>query len=393
MFLKGTTDNPASTTSEGQNTDSITIKRASEVEESEEGNVYIVHPAFTNESGNGYANGGWDREIPGFWMAKFEAGYVGDSKNTGGKAKDSPVKFSTIYTWDGVSSKSDQTWYYEEINRTGSTAIKWPTFQGCRPSMNRIGIGDAYDLCRQIGNGNADNNPYNLANVDSHMIKNSEWGAVAYLSYSDYGRGNTTEITINNINASGSKTIWAVTGYAADTVSAATQKIDNLEEYINPGSSSGPAGIWYSSQGQKASTTGNTSGVYDMVGGAWEWTAGYVDIGSGNVSTYGSKLRSEANGKYKSIYVHNGDGGTDTANYNEDANRKRKGEAIWETSTTGTVSTGWNKDYYDFVRSYDPFTVRGGGCGSESGAGVFAFYRSAGYCSYYIGFRPVLVCE
>ncbi len=259
--------------------------------------------------------------------------------------------------------------------------------------MNRVGISDAYDLCRQIGNTSASENPYNLANVDSHMIKNSEWGAVAYLSYSDYGRGNATEITINNISADGSKTIWAVTGYAADAVSAATQKIDNLEEYINPGSSSGPAGIWYSSQGQKASTTGNTSGVYDMVGGAWEWTAGYVDIGSGNVSTYGSKLRSEANGKYKSIYVHNGDGGTDTANYNEDANRKRKGEAIWETSTTGTVSTGWNKDYYDFVRSYDPFTVRGGGCGSESGAGVFAFYRSAGYCSYYIGFRPVLVCE
>ena len=33
---------------------------------------YIIHPAFTDESGNGYANGGWDKEIAGFWVAKYE---------------------------------------------------------------------------------------------------------------------------------------------------------------------------------------------------------------------------------------------------------------------------------------------------------------------------------
>ncbi len=106
MFLKGTTDNPASKTSEGNETTNITIKRASEVTESDT-NVYIVHPAFTNESGNGYANGGWDREIPGFWMAKFEAGYVGEAGDSAGMAKNSPVKYSTIITWTGSSSQKE----------------------------------------------------------------------------------------------------------------------------------------------------------------------------------------------------------------------------------------------------------------------------------------------
>ena len=43
-------------------------------------NGYIVHPVFQNESTINYKNGGWDKEIPGFWIAKFEAGF--EDKNT-----------------------------------------------------------------------------------------------------------------------------------------------------------------------------------------------------------------------------------------------------------------------------------------------------------------------
>ncbi len=345
------------------------------------------------KAGSNYANGGWDKEIPGFWIAKFEAGYVGEPQNSTNEAKDSPVKYSTITTWDGNKTYKEEIYYYGERTEK-STKVKWPTFQPCRPSMNRIGISDAYELCRKIGDKDAENNPYQLSNVDSHLIKNSEWGAVAYLSYSDYGRGDATEITINNISAEGSETIWAVTGYGASGVSSATQKIENLEEYINPGSSSGPAGIWYSSQGQKASTTGNTSGVYDMVGGAWEWTAGYVDTGTGNVSTHGRKLVDEANGKYKSIYAHNGDGKVAATNYDEDTNKKRKGEAIWETSTNGnSYIDSWKSDRSYFVDKLNPFSLRGGNWSAGTSAGVFAFDVGGGYSYNYASFRPVLVYD
>ena len=39
--------------------------------------------------------------------------------------------------------------------------------------------------------------------------------------------------------------------------------------------------------GQMASTTGNTTGVYDMNGGAWERVAGYLDNGNNNLNYFG----------------------------------------------------------------------------------------------------------
>ena len=391
MFLKGTTDNPASTTSEGQNTDSITIKRASEVEESEEGNVYIVHPAFTNESGNGYANGGWDREIPGFWMAKFEAGYVGEPNNLGDQAKDSPVTYSTLRSWTDTADVPSVTTVYSGERTEGVTPIDWPTFQPLRPSFNYIGIGDAYELCKKIDGSDPQSgveNPYQLKNVDSHLTKNSEWGAVAYLSYSAYGLGNTTEVAINNANAGGSEGgIWAVTGYG----SAMDGVTSNLSKLLD-GST---AGGWDSMEGKKASTNGNISGVYDMSGGLWEWTAGFVDTDNTSLNVYGRKLREEVEGKYTNIYENAGSfsNSSHVNNYGNPRNSRRKGEGIWETSTQSNNHSGWNDDYSFFMYHGENISMRGGKWSGETSAGVFAFNRSGGFCSWDIGFRPVLVCE
>ncbi len=131
-----------------------------------------------------------------------------------------------------------------------------------------------------------------------------------------------------------------------------------------------------------------------MVGGAWEWTAGYVAPSSGNYQTYGGKLKEENSGnssKYKSKYE-----GTSTAdtNYANVTNKKRKGEAIWETSTAGNADgSSWFGDGNSFLESFNSFAGRGGGWSSGTSAGVFAFSRSMGCCYYHIGFRPVLVCE
>ena len=251
--------------------------------------------------------------------------------------------------------------------------------------MNYIGISDSYDLCKDLTSTNA---PYalNTNKVDSHLTKNSEWGAVAYLTHSKYGR-NGQEVTINNITVYGENTVYAVTGYAGESIDT-EEVVTNLTDINN----NQVAGSWTTAQGQKASSTGNIYGIYDLSGGLWEWTAGYIAPETGNYQTYGGSLKGESN-QYKNKYA--GLSGTDETNYNETVNISRIGEAIWETSTSGAwpSTTAWNSNFSYFVFSSEPFVLRGGRWLDTSSAGVFAFCRTSGYSAYSVGFRPVLVVE
>ncbi len=100
-------------------------------------------------------------------------------------------------------------------------------------------------------------NSYNMnRGLESHLMRNCEWGAVAYLTQSKYGR-NGVQVLITNYD------------YITGT---------NVAE----------------------STTGNKYGVYDMNGGSWEFVAAGF---SANVSsTFGS-----VNAKYYDEYVSYGD--------------------------------------------------------------------------------------
>ena len=80
------------------------------------------------------------------------------------------------------------------------TPIKYPTFQGSTYSMNYINHDNAYLISSKL---NEDGNIYGLGNdVDSHLMKNSEWGAVAYLARSKYGfiGAGQTDINVNTKN-------------------------------------------------------------------------------------------------------------------------------------------------------------------------------------------------
>lgn len=340
--------------------------------------AYIVHPAFTDESSNGYANGGWDSELTGFWVAKFEAGYegtVGDKSS----ATDSNVALSVIFQWNGTTGVDLTTNYYG--TRAIGDKIKYPVFKANCPSMNNLGISDAYDLCLDIKNGTS---VYGLSNVDSHMLKNSEWGAVAYLTHSKYGR-NGQEVTINNVSANNTNTIHAVTGYGASSTNASTDTSRTLATLLTENQ----AGSWTTTQGQTASSTGNIYGIYDLSGGTWEWTAGYIASGD-SYTSYGGSLKGDST-KYKTKYVGTSD--TDTINYNMNLNPTRLGEAIWETSSGGTGFKSWNGDYSNFWINTRSFSVRSGAWSNTSGAGVFTFLSGNGFCVHDVGFRPVLVAE
>ena len=183
-FLLGTTDEYYT---DDTKTTKATAKRAkSATEEVDTTTDYYVHPAFTNESSIGYANGGWDKELTGIWVAKFEAGYA--SGNNSAPVKASSANYSQTSSWTAAieagtkddSSQTARNWL-DGIYGTTATSIKYPTFQPITYSMNYINVNDAYNVSRALTESG---NIYGLSSstTDSHLMKNSEWGAVAYLA-------------------------------------------------------------------------------------------------------------------------------------------------------------------------------------------------------------------
>lgn len=165
-------------------------------------------------------------------------------------------------------------------------------------SLKNINVGDIFTACQSV------KATYSLTS-DSHMMKNTEWGAVAYLAESKYGR-NGKEIGMNSTN---------YTTGQGDYVAYANE-----------------------------STTGNVYGIYDMNGTSWEYVAGVLDSKLSNGSYYNF---TGINSKYYNAYV----------SYNE--SKKIKGDGIYETSTTASGSTSWHQDYSYFVGSSYPVFKRG----------------------------------
>ena len=370
---------------------------------------YIIHPAFKNESSTGYENGGWDKELTGIWVSKFEAGFATSNGNSAPK-KASSVNYSQTSVWasgyetggnDG--SLSARNWI-DGVYGSTTTAIKYPTFQGLAYSMNYINYNDAFSISRALTeNGNI----YGLSKstTDSHLMKNSEWGAIAYLAQSQYGL-NGTNIYINNANLRNSQqSAYAITGCAGETEDAAEVgvKIDTTTKKPVTTDSSKKIYVWTQKSGTKASTTGTIYGIYDMSGGTWERTAGLVNNGNENLATYGQSLLNALNNgkssKYVTAYpfdssVDKNGANIDTASTaNWKANTKIYGDGIRETSTAGTGKTSWHTDYSYFPAVGNPFSGRGGFYWDTDGAGLFSFLRSGGNSTYHFGFRSVLVAQ
>ena len=393
VFLVGTTDNYYDKDGKLQ-----TAKRqTSETDIPDATKDYVVHPAFTNESNIGYANGGWKKELTGIWVAKFEAGYFDKNLVDADKEKySSSVNYSQTYGYTSAEKNEDARNYLDGVYGSKTTAIKYPTFQGGKYSMNYINHNDAFNISKAIAGDS--NNIYGLKSnsTDSHLIKNSEWVAVSYLGQSQYGL-NGTNIRINNLTLNNSvKTIYAVTGYAAKALQEGDTKLDDAGQV----SSTDKVYKWTEKDGQTASCTGTIYGIYDMSGGTWERSAAIVNNGNGNLNTYGKAIMNALNNGKSSEYVTvypkgetSGQSLDDASKSNYAANTKIYGDAIRETSTAGLGQTSWYSDYSYFVGANSPFFERGGAYWNTSGAGLFYFSRADGNSNYNDGFRSVLVAQ
>ena len=310
VFLIGTTDNYYDEDGNLQ-----TAKRQKSVNETidSSGDEYIVHPAFTNESSINYANGGWDKELTGIWVAKFEAGYVNkeDEYEKNNLLKSSSVTYeqSSVWVWSGEAETTDNSSqparnWLDGVYGSTKTAIKYPTFQGLRYSMNYINNSNAFEISRALTESG---NIYGLSSssTDSHLMKNSEWGAVSYLSQSKYGL-NGTDIVINNVCLSNTtQSAYAVTGCAGETANSGG--ISTTIDKIKGGTQSGIY-TWTQKKGTAASSTGTIYGIYDLSGGVWERTAAIVNNGSERLNYYGkvtiSALNNGESSKYVTVYPH-----------------------------------------------------------------------------------------
>ena len=412
-FLLGTTDEYY--TDDTKTTKATAQRAKSATEEVDTTTDYYVHPAFTNESSIGYANGGWDKELTGIWVAKFEAGYA--SGNNSAPVKASSANYSQTSSWTAAieagtkddSSQPARNWL-DGIYGSTATSIKYPTFQPITYSMNYINVNDAYNVSRTLTESG---NIYGLSSstTDSHLMKNSEWGAVAYLAQSKYGNNNNepyiNNITLNSGSAKRTETagkigvnsVYAVTGVTTGTTNAGAsiKTLDNLTTTGNTANNG--TYTWDQIEGQKSSSTLNMYGVFDLSGGVWERTAGYVANGYNQLKDYGSSLTDSGtritSTKYVTVYPHDtAETSTDIdtksrANYN--VNKYIFGDAIRETSESGTGATSWKGDYSYFPALHVPFSLRGGYLWGGSNAGLFCFDRTNGNSTYYNGFRPVLV--
>lgn len=329
---------------------------------------FVVHPAFETD----LANGGWDKDLAGIWVAKYTAGFQECTQTI------SSTGIATEPTTNVTNVKYSNKYYTSQYRNCTTNAlgqdlsstnyasqkISYPVFKPLTYAYNNISTGDSFTISREIAKASSFYG-LNSSKTDSHLMKNSEWGAVAYLTQSSCGR-NKDEVTINSKNlGNDSKFIYAVTGYAESTAN-----------------------------GVGATSTNNMSGVFDLNGCVWEGTAGYIENpnGASNRTTYGGGLVAETNLKYKTIYPYT-TSDTFTENYNEfkKISTTRFGDGILETSTTGEGSTSWHGDYSYFPGAIEPFFLHGGAYCYDGFASAFAFSCSTGIPYHTIGFRAVLV--
>ena len=175
-------------------------------------------------------------------------------------------------------------------------------------------------------------NTYGITNADSHMIKNMEWGAVAYLKQSKYGLGTTSMGTNNNSNN--------ITGCGA---AAGSKKSSTCNKYNT-------------TTGMLASTTGNIYGVYDMSGGGWDYTMGNMKNENNGFYSSNAGFTSIPDTKYYDSYKYD-------ASLANTHTRGKLGDATKETLTVfGDSTKGWeNKGVYAYLpESTRSWFARGG---------------------------------
>ncbi len=249
------------------------------VYENANSNGYRVHPAFTFDS----------QELSGIWVGKFETSHTILSAST---------ENNNLQCSNNNCANADGLRILPNVSSIRYNNVS--NFFYAAQSMNK---------------------KLNISG-DLHMMKNSEWGVVAYLSQSKYGKYGNSLYNLTNKEVAMNESSSYLTG-DGDYVANIAQ-----------------------------STTGNITGIYDMNSGAWEYVMGVYD---NNISNSGFVSLPES--KYYDNYTS-----TDSSMA---CNGVCYGHALSETA-------GWYGDHSFFLSSVWAWLGRGGSTNSGNHAGMYA---------------------
>ena len=342
--------------------------------------TWATHPAFS-----------WgDTELNGIWVGKFET----TGTRTAPTVK--PNQHANISEYIGEFYSAARSIGYPDPNNVGG---------GARTDDTTSGLTQ---------------NSHHLSKATSHMLKNSEWGAITYLAHSKYGAGiNTSYTRDTNVNkngaypsssadADGTSSRYGITGcgpvsagstsnypdgtpLSADVIESTTACSTDITKAYN------------GSTGVLASTTNTIYGIYDTAGGASEFVMGNKttsDTQSGGSTRY---MKTPAQPPYVDLYKSSSGFGTKPSwssgssenlyNYDVCTFETCGGTATYETTTVQSVSSNdqsWGGAYSNFVNSSTPWFYRGS---NSNGSYVSPFYTNdySGDYDTYGGSRAALL--
>ncbi len=278
----------------------------------------LTHPAFTLGT----------RELNGFWIGKFE------------------TSTETNYEAATTSATALQNGVYVKPYLS-STSIQY--------SLWWMNIYNQYLTAVSISGSNY----HNLSSsTESGMLKNSQWGSVAYLSHSIYGTCNGTKGSATCTEVGLNSHLEGYTGVGPQ----ASGEYSTSGAIIN---------IYSSEIGLEASTTKTIYGVYDMSGGAYEYVMGVMKAEGSNEPLYSNSGFTAVNlptKEYYDLYDY-GTAYNDSSAYA----RGHLGDATKEIIKSVSNYDGWYSDYTIVVNASSPWFGRGGYSYSISSAGVFLF--------------------
>ena len=315
---------------------------------------YITHPAFWwDNNSNGVRENG--EELSGIWVGKFETTGTGDN----------------------------------------------PTIKPDVSSLRNQNVSTQFTTAQEFGTST-----YGItSSTDSHMMKNSEWGAVAYLSHSKYGVNR--EVYKNNSssyytgrsggNVGGSTPINGTYPDQTSTIQYNSYGYYTWDGYLlNYGTNTKSSTRDLT---KVASTTGNITGVFDMSGGVFENVMGVFanssgQLWSGNDTSYNSGFTglvgtsgtsytgvSFPDSKYYDVYK--AESGTTINPLTACDGGICYGHALSETAN-------WYNDYAEFVDANSPWFGRGGVSNNGTNVGAFGFNNRKGSANIFAtGFRIV----
>ena len=349
--------------------------------------TWATHPAFT-----------WgDTEFNGIWVGKYET----TGKITAPTVK--PNQHANIYEYVGTFYTASKSIGKEDKCNVGGNTIS----------------GIAQDS-------------HNLQTTKSHMLKNSEWGAITYLAHSKYGAGINTSILLDtnvqrnsaypssSTDADGTRSGYGITGCgpaeANETSSWGTYdngtplSADVIESSTacSTDTALGPKRAYNGELGVLSSTTNTIYGVYGLSGGASEYVMGNRTTNAAQTTTTNtSYFGSPAKSPYVDLYVATPNGPFDTRpswssakdsqeywyNYDVCTFETCGGTATYETTVVQSVSgynRSWGRSGSSFVGSSDPWFFRGSDSYNSSASPFYAYSYDGLYRTSY-GSRAALL--